>query len=567
MQARLVVQGMIMVHLVCFTHVGHPYPVPFPAESERGPAGAEGGVIQGQVFAAEGEYPLARATVTLYSADGRSNERPPTVRTDDRGTYEFRDLEAGKYLLRASRNGYLQMSYGQETSSRSETRRRVTPLSLASGQVMDGIDFKLIRGGVVEGTVVDQHNEPHARISVTLSSYERLRGERKLFPVGRAQTDDRGRFRLFDIPPGSYYMSAAPPSFYGRIKGEDRSFPPIYYPGVPSPLEAAKVQVSAGEEVGGFYFNLVETRTYGASGRVLTAQGKPAHSVWIVSRRESGEVFFAGMESSADTNLQGDFRITGLIPGRHRLHARWEGEELQTASTVVEVTDRDIEGLVLVLSVGAEVTGRIVTDRGDPDLDWRRISLRMEPDGDTGRSFLDGGRTRVEEDYTFKFEDLPEAPYRLVVSLPPGNHYVESIRIETEELVDRPIEVRNADRLDGVEIHVSSKGAQVSGVVEGEHGREVAEGATVLVFSADSESRGPYSRFTKTTRTDQRGRFSLKGLAPAEYLVCALADHESGLESDLDYLRNLERDSQRIDLSPGHTVEETLVAVPPPKLN
>ena len=98
MQARLVVLGMIMVHLVCFTHVGHPYPVPFPAESERGPAGAQGGVIQGQVFAAEGEHPLARATVALYSADGRSNERPPTVRTDDRGTYEFRDLEAGKYL-------------------------------------------------------------------------------------------------------------------------------------------------------------------------------------------------------------------------------------------------------------------------------------------------------------------------------------------------------------------------------------------------------------------------------------------------------------------------------------
>ena len=245
----------------------------------------------------------------------------------------------------------------------------------------------------MEGTVVDQHNQPRSRISVTLSSYERLRGERKLFPVGRAQTDDRGRFRLFDIPPGSYYMSAAPPSFYGRIKGEDRSFPPIYYPGVPSPLEAAKVHVSAGEEVGGFYFNLVETRAYSASGRVLTAQGKPAHSVWIVSRRESGEAFFAGMDSSADTNVQGDFRITGLIPGRHRLHARWQGEELQTAGTVVEVTDRDIEGLVLVLSAGAEVTGRIVTDRGDPELDWRRISLRMEPDGVTGRSFLDGGRT------------------------------------------------------------------------------------------------------------------------------------------------------------------------------
>ena len=41
------------------------------------------------------------------------------------------------------------------------------------------------------------------------------------------------------------------------------------------------------------------------------------------------------------------------------------------ASTVVEVTDQDLEGLTLVLGSGAEISGRIVTDRQDSDLDWR----------------------------------------------------------------------------------------------------------------------------------------------------------------------------------------------------
>ena len=478
------------------------------------------------------------------------------------------NLEAGKYFLRANRNGYLRQVYGRKTSSGSGRRQRGTPLSLASGQVLDSIDFKMIRGGVVEGTVVDQHNEPRSRVSVTLSSYESSRGERKLFPVGHADTDDRGRFRLFDIPPGSYYLSAAPPLMYGRMGGEERSFPPIYYPGVPSPLEAAKVQVSAGEEVGGFYFTLVETRSYSVSGRVLTAEGKPAHSVWIISRRESGEAVFAGMESSANTDLQGEFKVTGLLPGRHRLHARaGEAEKPRMASTAVEVADRDIEGLTLVLGAGAEVTGRIVTDRQDSDLDWRRIWMEMEPIGDSGRIFFGGESGRVGEDFTFKIKNLPEASYHLVVRLPPGNHYVESIRLQNEELIDRPIEVRSADRLDEVEIHVSSEGAQVSGVVEKEESREVAKGATVLVFAADSDFRGPNSRFTKTTQTDQRGRFSLKGLAPGEYLLCAVADHESGLESDPDYLASLERDSERINLSSGQTIEESLVALPAPKMN
>ena len=326
------------------------------------------------------------------------------------------------------------------------------------------------------------------------------------------------------------------------------------------------MEVEAGEEVGGFYFTLIGARSYGISGRVLNPEGRPAHSVWIRSRRESDEFLVSGMEPSADTDRQGEFKIKGLLPGRHRLTARSEGDEdLRTASAVVEVTDQDIEGLTLVLAAGGEITGRIVTDREEVDLDWRRISLNMEPIGSAWR-YAGGGRSRVEEDFTFKIKDVPEASYRFVVRLfnTPGNHYVESIRIRTEELVDRPIEVRSGDRLDGVAIHVSSEGAQISGVVEKEEGREVAQAATVLVFSADSEYRGLHSRFTRRVRTDQRGQFSLNGLVPAQYLVCALTDLEYGLESNLDYLRSLERDAERIDLSRGQRLEKNLVAVPAP---
>ncbi|MDE2667678.1 MAG: carboxypeptidase-like regulatory domain-containing protein [Acidobacteriota bacterium] len=567
MQTRSLLGGAVIGSLLGVAAFSEPALIQTPAVSSKEPADRQSGVIRGQVFAAEGERPLVRARVTLYSTGRRGDPVTRTVRTDSRGEYEIRNLEEGKYILRASRNGYLSRSYSREKPSQSGRRRGSLPLSLAPGQVLDGIDFPLIQGGVVEGTVVDPYNEPRSQVSVTLSEYRSYGGERELVPAGHAKTDDRGRFRLFDIRPGSYYLSAVPRPLDDREEEADRSFPPVYYPGVLNPREAAKVEVAAGQEVGGFYFTLIEVRSYGISGRVLTPEGRPAHSVWIRSRRESDEFLVSGMEPSVDTDRQGEFKVKGLLPGRHRLTARSErDEDLRMASAVVEVTDQDIEGLTLVLAAGAEITGRIVTDREEADLDWRRISLYMESIGSAWR-YAGGRSSRVEEDFTFKIKDLQEASYRLVVRLPPrGNHYVESIRIRTEELTDRPIEVRSGDRLDGVEIHVSSEGAQISGVVEKEEGREVAQAATVLVFAADSEYRGPHSRFTRRARTDQRGQFTLKGLVPAQYLVCAFTDHEYGLESNLDYLSSLERDAERIDLSQGQRLKKNLVALPAPRV-
>ena len=249
--------------------------VPGSSDPER--EDRELGAIQGAVLAADGGSPLAKATVLLRKSGSRGGGSQRTARTDARGEYEFRDLEAGKYQLSVMRNGYLPQNYGQKRVQAFRGRPSGTPLTLGDGRVLDGIDFNLIRGGVVEGRVADQDYEPLSRVAVTLSGYQTVQGERTLVPVARAQTDDRGQFRLFDIPPGSYFLSATPGGFpfFGRRGRRRQSFPPTYYPGVPSLEQATKVEVSAGGEVGGFHLTLIESHTYSVSGRVLAADGSP----------------------------------------------------------------------------------------------------------------------------------------------------------------------------------------------------------------------------------------------------------------------------------------------------
>ncbi len=107
MKASLYFLGMVVASLVGSAAFGHPSSLQFPGNSERVRKAKELRVIQGRVLAKDDEYPLARATLALRSTGTAPLERPRTVRTDSSGEYTFRDLEPGRYVLRAARKGYI----------------------------------------------------------------------------------------------------------------------------------------------------------------------------------------------------------------------------------------------------------------------------------------------------------------------------------------------------------------------------------------------------------------------------------------------------------------------------
>ena len=82
-------------------------------------------------------------------------------------------------------------------------------------------------------------------------------GRLRLIAAGaRADTNDLGEYRIFGLPPGSYYVSATlppnpPPVENGvQLLGEDSGgLAPIFYPGTSDLRTAAKVNLTAGESV------------------------------------------------------------------------------------------------------------------------------------------------------------------------------------------------------------------------------------------------------------------------------------------------------------------------------
>src|SRR5207302_1532511 len=149
-----------------------------PKDSVPTPSGR----ITGQVLAAGNGRPVKRARVFVTAAElpgGRG------MMTDDAGVFELTELPAGRYNLTVSKSGFVSLSYGQRRPLQAGT-----PLQLADGQQLKGIQFQLPRGSVVGGHVLDEDGDAMPGVAVRVMRYQYLQGERRLTPAGAAQTDD-----------------------------------------------------------------------------------------------------------------------------------------------------------------------------------------------------------------------------------------------------------------------------------------------------------------------------------------------------------------------------------------
>ncbi len=518
-------------------------------------------VIAGKVLSAETGVGLPKATVALYSTDNRRSQRPLAAKTNDKGEYQVLGVAPGRYRIFASRNGYVRQSF-----SRDPGRGRVsggTPVVLRPGQVLRNVDFHLTPAGVIEGRIFDEDYEPLSRVNVSLSRVRTIRGKRTLTSVANARTDDRGIYRLFGIPPGGYYLSATYRPFE-MPRGQAATPVVTYYPGVLTLQEATRVDVSPGPRFTGGDLVLREARSYTVRGAVVDAGGSPVDAVRVYCRNQSSEGWASEAAGRATVDRAGNFEVMNLVPGEYLLsaYANQSGRALMGVAPV-SVRGEDVEHVVLALGDGAEIQGRVSVEDSGQELDPPRFSVHVVPEEVIPPVFLER-IAEVNENGTFQLTQVPPGSARMAVDLPPGNFFVESIRLGGMEVADRPFTVGAEQQISGVRVVVSSEGAQFGGDVRDDNTGEPATGATVILYSTDRNKRTLGSRFTKITQTDQEGLFSLSGIVPGKYVVCALNGHESGAETDPSYLAKIEESCEKTELAPNENVTNELAAIPAP---
>jgi hypothetical protein len=171
-------------------------------------------------------------TVTSTSVDC---EKPMRTATDRDGRFVFTSVLPGPYKVYAQRDGYISApvkgAYPQVPSQ---------SVSVSLQQAVPDVSFSLIKSGAIVGTVRDPKGQPMPALQVRVIS---ANGAVPAFRTS-GQTDDRGQYRLFGLPPGDFHVTAQPP----RIAPAP-AVPPTYYPSGIVEGDAKIIALREGEEV------------------------------------------------------------------------------------------------------------------------------------------------------------------------------------------------------------------------------------------------------------------------------------------------------------------------------
>ncbi|MEO8049909.1 MAG: carboxypeptidase-like regulatory domain-containing protein [Acidobacteriota bacterium] len=157
--------------------------------------------LEGQVLSQAGE-PLRKATVRLqpYGKFG-PNVVNYTDTSDSAGKFVFEGVLPGPYSLSVEHPGFLGQAYGAKSFN-----AQPGVITLAAGQILKDITFKLIPQGVISGRVNDADGDPLPNIQISTLAISRFRGRRMVSRRSSVRTDDQGSFRIANLAPGSYYV-------------------------------------------------------------------------------------------------------------------------------------------------------------------------------------------------------------------------------------------------------------------------------------------------------------------------------------------------------------------------
>lgn len=480
-----------------------------PATSRRSPATVSGKVtIKGK--------PAAGVAVGLRRMESNSiMEVSARAVTDQDGTYRLTNVAEGSYDVNVTAPAYV-------AADQADSRKMIL---VTEGENVEGIDFALIRGGVITGKVTDADGRPVIQQQVSVyraDAWEQAAANQRqpIFPMNNAWTDDRGIYRIYGITAGRYKVAVGraddglpTPQFTGRA-----SYNRIFHPDVTEPAKAPIIEVREGSEATGIDISLGrQIESYTVSGRMVDETGLPVGGLRFGLSRFGDR--YQGVSSFSMANAKGEFTIDGVTVGKYYVSlVSNQPNEFYLQQVLFDVTDRDITDLVVKLSKGASISGFIAIENDDQKafakLRGADLTISVSNPAIVGRS----SSTTIGPDGSFRVGGLPSGTVNVFLSglSQPGPLKGFTVaRIERDGVIQPPrgFEIKEAEQLSGVRIVMSYGDAVLRGKIEVQNGQLPTGVRYGVRLSKVDDPMWPGS----FTQADARGHFIIDGLPTGMY--------------------------------------------------
>ena len=489
-------------------------------------AASQLGSIAGTVTAGAGGPPMKDVEVYVR----RNTPQEQLAVTDQQGRYSIRDVAPGQIRISANApDASGRTGFGPYAS------RQVT---LAPGQELAGVDFRLVIQGQISGKVVDQNNEPVVGIAVTLVAREYSHGALRAVFAGAGNTDDQGAYRLPRVSPGRAYAVMAqrawrtlPPISDSPLDPALRlpAVVPTYYPNAPSIDGAEAVVLRPGERREGVDIRLTRSLAFCLEG-VLEGNSGPgavhfniAETQPASGRSGDGGVYMAtpGGASGPD----GKVRICDLHPGEYELsvsESRSGGQSgrSQFGATIVTIGGRDVAGVRVGLRPRIPVSGEVVFD-GPPPETPLTAKLRLAVAAITRTEYGDV-QSPIPGEFAFDGGLLMDE-YGLDITSVPAGVYIKDVTYGGRSMMYQTLRVGSALGGAGLRVILGRDGGSIGTRVADKDGTPVAD-CTVVILPATASNEAEFATALKTGKTDQAGAWSSPTMPPGKYFALATGE-------------------------------------------
>jgi hypothetical protein len=451
--------------------------------------------------------PVRRALVQVSGALGMQW----SALTDSEGRFEFTSMPDSDVNVTARKPGFFNDAEVHSQSFHPEiTHVGAEPLVV-----------KLLPESIVFGHVTTQKGEPIEDSPVRVLRQTIVDGRRIWAMQGQVMTDEDGSFRIANLVPGKYVLSAGPSvppvRAFGRGHAErQEGFSTMYYPGVPELDSATPLVISGGQQLQAD-FALKAEPLYKVSGQVLGMT--PGMGAGLQFLTKGGEP----LPLSVSLKMQSGKFDAAVPGGSYVLQLRGaDGNGNVAAADLPLIVNGDVDGVSMVLTSPITLPVRIDPRPSGTNRENALASaavghiqfissVRLTSTDD--RQDVAQFQAEMNDKGSLVFRNLVAGHYAVEVSaLAPW--YVRSITSGSTDLMREDLVVASGRRPEPLEIVLRDDSCSLHGLIRVDG--QPAAGAVLLLPDQGSLA------YVQTSITGAGSEFYFAGLAPGDYKLLAV---------------------------------------------